>query len=303
MAEETTEESQEAEEKDELTSALEGSQDESNEDESNEDEGSEQSGEETGETETTEKAGEIEGEGGEEKEEGEKEPDLVKTLQGEVKDLRQMVRTSKRELTITQAKLERLGERRTKANDEDEDDEDDEGTKGKTEKKESLSTVEELQQSISNIGASKGAALDVLLEAMEQNTKYEDIREVCSRENFDDIFEVIATDATKKGGNFDEVLLEVELNVWSKANPYRYMYDLIKKYHPSYSTKKDIAGPGDKKGKMPVKAEAPGTIADKGGDSNLKSGWTAKRIDDLPEDELHTVPREIYERYMKDELK
>lgn len=288
MTEEIVEEkeSQEAEE-DELTSALEDKSKESDD----KDEGEKDETGDTGET------GEVEEEG--EKEEEEK-PDPVKALQGEIKDLRQMVRTSKRELTITQAKLERLGERKPKTKDEDDEDEDAD-KKGK--KEESLSTIEELQQSISNIGASKGAALDILLEAMEQNAKYEDIREVCSRENFDDIFEVIATEATKSGGNFDENLLEVELNVWSKANPYRYMYDLIKKYHPSYVTKEGAAEPGDKKkGKTPVKAKAPGTIADKGGDSNLKSGWTAKRIDDLPEDELHTVPKEIYDKYMKDEL-
>lgn len=289
MAEETTDVLQEADE-DELTSALEDKQ----KDESNEDDKQEK--------EEDEKTGDAEEGDKKKEEEAELEPDPVKALQGELKDLRQMVRTSKRELTITQAKLERLGEKKVKSKDED-DEADDEDVKEKDKKEESLSTIEELQKSISNIGASKGAALDVLLEAMEQNTKYEDIREVCSRENFDDIFEVIATDATKDGGNFDETLLKVELSIWSKANPYKYMYEIIKKYHPSYAAKEGIAGPGDKKeGKIPVKANAPGTIADKGGDSNIKSGWTAKKIDDLPEDELHTVPREIYDRYMKDEL-
>ena len=285
-------ESQDVEgEEDELTSALEGSQDEGSED------GGEKSEkEETGETEK------AEGKDAE-KEEGEgeaEEPDVVKVLQEEVKDLRQMVRTSKRELTITQAKLERLGERPVKREARDEDDEVEEG-EGKKEKEESLSTVEELQGAIAHIGATKGASLDILLETMEQNSKYADIREVCSRGNFDDIFEVIAAEATKDGGNLDETLLEVELNVWNKTNPYKYMYDLIKKYHPSYVKKEEAAEPGDKKkDKTPVKA--PGTIADKSGDSNLKSGWTAKRIDDMPEDELHTIPKDVYAKYMKDEL-
>ena len=294
MADEQIEELQEVEEKDELTSALEDSK-----------EGEESK--ETGKEETEGEEGKEEEK--EEKKEGEeKEPDSIELLQGEIKDLRQMVRTSKRELTITQAKLERLGEKsaRTKARDEDDEDEGeelDEGEKGKKEEKESLSAVEELQRSISNVGASKGAALDVLLEAMEQNTKYKDIREICSRENFDDIFEVIASEATKDGGNFDQTLLEVELSVWNKPNPYRYMYNLIKKYHPSYAGKEVVAGPGDKKeDKASIKVKAPGTIADKGGDSNIKGGWTAKRINDLPEGELHTVPKEIYDKYMRDEL-
>ena len=296
MVEEVKEELQET---DELESALEGLTDDKGEDGKGEGE--------KGEKEETGEAGEAEGKA-DEKKEGEKEaeePDAVKVLQEEVKDLRQMVRTSKRELTVTQAKLERLGERpaRKEARDEDDDDDEDEG-KGK-EKEESLSTVEKLQGAIAHVGATKGAALDILLETMEQNSKYEDIREVCSRGNFDDIFEVIAAEATKDGGNLDETLLEVELNVWNKSNPYKYMYDLIKKYHPTYAKKEGAAEPGDKKkeeGKDKTPVKAPGTIADKGGDSNLKSGWTAKRIDDLPEDELHTVPKEIYDRYMKSEL-
>ena len=290
MPEEQNTESQEAEEKDELETALED-KDEGSQSEESKNQDSDQK--------------EVEGEG-EAEEKKEEEPDLVAVLQGEVKDLRQMVRTSKRELTITQAKLERLGDKSTRVEtrDEDDDDDEDEGeVKNKRkEKEESLSAVEELQQGIAHIGATKGATLDILLETMEQSPKYEDIREVCSRGNFDDIFEVIATEATKDGNsNFDEVLLEVELNVWNKSNPYKYMYNLIKKYHPGYAKKEGTAGPGDKK-KDITKVKAPGTIADKGGDSNLKSGWTAKRIDDLPEDELHTVPKEIYAKYMKDEL-
>lgn len=316
MSEEQNLELQEAEETDELNSALEslskGSKDEStptsedSQDRENKEEGEKGEEEGTGETEGSEKkVGE--------KEEGKgknEEPDHIQVLQEEVKDLRQMVRTSKRELTQTQAKLERVSEgaktrREARDEDEDEDEDDDEGKGERKVKKETLSTVEELQGAIANVGTLKGAALDVLLEAMEQNSKYEDIREVCSRGNFDDIFEVIAAEATKSGGNFDETLLEVELNVWNKSNPYRYMYELIKKYHPSYAKKEGVAAPGGKEkkgGKTPEKVKAPGTIADKGGDSNLKGGWTAKRIDDLPEDELHIVPKEIYNKYMRDDL-
>lgn len=283
-----TEESQEAEieDKDELESALEGSQEGIKE---TEEEGKE---EEEGKTEE-----------GEKKEEEEQTPDPVGLLQEEIKDLRQMVRASKREQTILQARLERLGEKpaRVKDEDEDEDDEDEAGEKKRRGKKEeSLSTVEELQGAIAQIGAVRGASLDILLETMEQSPKYADIRGVCSRGNFDDIFEVIATEATKDGGNLDEALLKIELDVWNKTNPYKYMYNLIKKYHPAYAEKEEKKGKEKKKDKTPAKAA--GTIADKGGDSNIKSGWTAKRIDDLPEDELYTVPKEVYDKYMRDEL-
>lgn len=296
MGEEQNTESQEAESKDELESALEDSKGEGDTKEGKEEEDTKETqSKDEGDIKEAEEKKEGEGD------EGSKDPDPVEQLQEEVKDLRQMVRTSKRELTITQAKLERLGERPERAETRDEDEDDDDEGKGK---KESLSTVEELQGAIAQIGATKGASLDILLETMKQNSKYEDIQEVCSRGNFDDIFEVIATEATKSGGNFDETLLEVELSIWNKTNPYKYMYDLIKKYHPNYSKKEGTATPDSKRegSKTPEKVKAPGTIADKGGDSNLKSGWTAKRIDDLPEEELHTVPREIYDKYMRDEL-
>lgn len=284
MPDEVKVESQEADEdKDELESALEGSKEEGDKNVDVKDEDKDKE----------EKTGEDKEDGDKDKEK-EEEPDPVELLRDEVKDLRQMLRTSKRELTQTQAKLERVGKRPAASS--TEDDEEDEEDKEKKDKEESLTSVEELQGAIAHIGATRGPALDILLETMEQNEKYKDIRDVCSRGNFDDIFEVIAQDATKAGGDFDEALLEVELNVWSKSNPYRYMYDLIKKYHPAYT--KEAKGDGDKDKDKKTPAKAPGTIVDKGGDSNLKSGWTAKRIDDLSEDELDQVPQDVYKKYM-----
>jgi len=103
----------------------------------------------------------------------EKEPSEVDLLRDELKDLRQMLRTSKREQTQLQAKLERLGKRAVAAEgDEEELDED-----GKPVKKEDepLSRLEELQQGIAQIGQERGVSLDVLLETMEQSPKYSDV--------------------------------------------------------------------------------------------------------------------------------
>jgi len=231
----------------------------------------------------------------------EKEPSEMDLLRDEVKDLRQMLRTSKREQTQLQAKLERLGKRAVAAGgDEEELDED-----GKPVKKEEepLSRLEELQQGIAQIGQERGASLDVLLETMEQSPKYADVKEVCSRANFDDLFEAIASQIVEeKGGDINEVLLEVEFNTWNRANPYSYMYDLIKKYHPTYAKKETVATPEGDKGKKKEPANAPGSIAGLGGDSDLKSGWTKAKIDALPEEELDTVPADIYDKYMKGEL-
>jgi hypothetical protein len=228
------------------------------------------------------------------------EPTEMDLLKNEVKDLRQLLRTSKREQVQVQAELKRLGKRPAAAGEgEEELDED-----GKPIKKEEepLSRLEELQQGIANIGTERGASLDVLLETMEQNPKYGNVKEVCSRANFDDIFESIATQMVEeKGGDINEALLEVEFNVWNRANPYSYMYGLITKYHPTY-VKKEEATPGDDKGKKKEPAKAPGSIANLGGDSDIKSGWTKARIDDLPEDQLDTVPKDIYDKYMRGEL-
>ena len=225
------------------------------------------------------------------------EPTETERLREEAKDLRQMLRTFKREQVQMKAKIDRLEKRPVKAGEEGE-----EGEEGEAGKKveEPLSRVEELQVGIAQIGQERGAALDILLETMEQGA-YKDVKEVCSRGNFDDIFEAIATEVNKDTGkDLNEALLEVELNVWAKENPYKYMYDLIKKYHPSYVEKEKPAKPGEKK---PTIVEAPGSIADKGGDGNIASGWTAKRIDDMPEDELDTVPVDVYDKYMRGELK
>lgn len=239
-----------------------------------------------------------------------KEPTELERLRAEVKDVHQMLRTSKREQVQDRAKLDRLEKRPVKVVKEDEDEEG-EGETGEAGKKkvveeEPLSRVEELQETISQIGKDRGPSLDILLATMEQGEKYKDIREVCSRGNFDDIFEAIASESSKDSGkNYDETLLEVEASIWAKENPYQYMYDLIQKYHPSYAKQEGAAAPDDKGGKGKEKhtvAEAPGSIADKGGDSSVKSGWTAKRIGDLPEDELDTVPKDVYDKYMLGEL-
>jgi len=234
-----------------------------------------------------------------------KGPTEVEKLTELVKDLRQIARTSKREQVQLKAKIARLEGKLGKAAKAEEEEleegeEEAEKKKGK-EDEEPLSRVEKLQAGISQIAEERGANLDLLIETMEQGA-YKDIKTVCSRSNFDDIFEIIATEASKETGkDYDEVLLEVELSVWAKDNPYKYMYDLIKKYHPSYAKEEGAAKPI--KGKEKTIVVAPGTIADKGGDGDVKSGWTAKRIDDLPEDELDTVPKDVYDKYMAGELK
>lgn len=281
----------EQEEQDELSSALEGSKEDSQKAEESSEE------EETKAEETKEETEEGAEEKEEEKEETEQELSEVEKLRKELSDLRQMLRSSKRESSQMQARMARLGMR--SAPSEEDEEEEESGQK----KEQPLSKMEQLQGAIADIGNTRGAQLDILLETMAEGS-YPDVKEVCSRANFDDIFETIASEVVnEKGGNLDETLLEVEYSVWNRANPYKYMYDLIKKYHPTYANAEKEAEKEEKttpKKKEPAKA--PGSIGNLGGDSNVKGGWTAKKIDAMSEEELDNVPQDVYDRYMRGEL-
>jgi len=217
----------------------------------------------------------------------------------ENRELRQILREQKRELALMKAKLARM--EKGVADIQDEDD------KAAVE----LSKIEALETQIAAIGQQKGPIFDTLIEAMEANPKYEDIREVCSREHFDDIFEELArVISQKEGRDPTEVALEIEAEVWLMGNPYKFMYGIIKDNHPRYAStnkEKEVATPDKVKEpeKKPVKEppKAPTSIASVGGsDADSKSGWTAKRIDELPEQELSKVPEEVYQKYLRGEL-
>ncbi len=74
------------------------------------------------------------------------------------------------------------------------------------------------------------------------------------------------------------------------------MYERIKEIHPSFK--------GQEQAKTPP-AKAPGSIQDvHGGAGNVDlTGWTEAKIDGLPEDKLSTVPKDVYAKYLRNELK
>jgi len=221
-------------------------------------------------------------------------------------ELRQIIRTQNRQIAVMEQKLARLEKRSERLTPKDKDDADDFFEEGK--KKEEVKTeevkvseLESLQHDIVQLGQVKGPVLETLIEVMEQNPKYADVRDVCSQNNFDDMFDAIGQAVAEKEG-IDPMIasLKAEKQVWAMANPYKYMYGLIKQYHPSYAK----ADSTDSKGTgVKAPAKAPSTIVDKGGgDSGKQSGWTAKRIDEMPEEDLRTVPKEVYDKYLRGDL-
>jgi hypothetical protein len=149
-----------------------------------------------------------------------------------------------------------------------------------------------------------------IIAVMEVNPKYEDLAEVCTNSNFDDIFERVANfRSSENGTDFSVELVKIKAEVWALANPYKYMYETIKQYHPTYAEKE-----APKKEEAKVTAEealaktskkittAPGSVANFGGGDETKGGWTAERIDNMPESKLHEVPKEVYKKWLAGEL-
>ena len=220
----------------------------------------------------------------------------------ELNELRQFIREQRKEIAAMRAKLSRVKET---------GEVDDEGNTTVV-----YTPLEKLQMELHNVAISRAPILEVLVEAMEANPKYTDIYEVCTKSNFDDIFEMAATSISRnEGRDFNEVLIQLELEVWKKSNPYKYMYGIIKENHPKYKNaiaKKETPPTIEEalKPKPPETAKkvleakaAPGSVAAAGAGENLGSGWTAAKIDALSEMELHQVPKDIYDRYMKGQLK
>jgi hypothetical protein len=149
------------------------------------------------------------------------------------------------------------------------------------------------------IADSRSSQLEMLAEVMRVNPKFEDLDAVVSQEHFDDYIEAVAkTYVEKNGGKFAEVSKQVEARIWSMPNPYKFLYNEIKKYHPAY-----VKAEKKEELKIPEKKIA-SSIADlPGGGQGDKGGWTAKRIDDLPENELDKVPQDVYQKYLRNELK
>ena len=210
-----------------------------------------------------------------------------------------------------QSKLERVEKRSAVATKKVEKETDDYGSlfgdEGKKEEgedaTEELSPIEMATKELSTIAQVKGPILETLIEVMEMNPKYPDVRDVCSQNNFQDMFDTVGEAiAAKEGKDAGLAALEVEAAVWKMPNPYKYMYDLIKQYHPKYAGKeeKKEAVPGTKAPTAPK--PTPTSLANVPGKTSGSNKWTSARIDELDEMDLNSVPPDIYDKYLRGEL-
>lgn len=179
------------------------------------------------------------------------------------------------------------------------------GTEGADEK---LSDLEVYQEAYS-----KAAQRDFseILAVMDVNPKFEDLAEVCTNANFEDMFENVARFRSEKNDtDFNVELMKVKSEVWSLPNPYKYMYGVIKEHHPKFAVK-ETKETETKETTEKVTAKevvtkkvvtAPGSVASMGGGDETQGGWTAEKIDNMPESKLHEVPKDIYKKWLAGDL-
>jgi hypothetical protein len=152
--------------------------------------------------------------------------------------------------------------------------------------------------------------LETLLETMRINPKFEDVDEVVTQSRFDDMVEGFAfAQSQKNGGTAEDYIDAVAAKIWSMPNPYRFMYEKIKQYHPDFKkpeVKDEPSTPAPSQ--TPAKSEpkpktAPPSVSNLPSSVSESGGWTAARIDGMAEEELSKVPRDIYQKYLSGELK
>ena len=150
--------------------------------------------------------------------------------------------------------------------------------------------------------------LETLLETMRINPKFEDVDEVVTQSRFDDMVEGFAfAQSQKNGGTAEDYIDAVAAKIWSMPNPYRFMYEKIKQYHPDFK-KPEVKDETPAASQPPAKSEpkpktAPPSVSNLPSSVSESGGWTAARIDGMAEEELSKVPRDIYQKYLSGELK
>jgi hypothetical protein len=173
-----------------------------------------------------------------------------------------------------------------------------------------LSEIEQLQQEIQQIGQTRGEQLVTLVEVMAVSPDYKDVKEVCSRENLNDLVEAMAEKVSAETGT-DQVVaaMKVEAAIWKQPNPYKWMYDTIKEHHPRYAKKEEVVTPTastpvkEPKGRAPKPVEAPPSVIAVGGnDAVNNASWTAAKLDVMDDADYAKVPEKIRNAYLTGQL-
>lgn len=171
--------------------------------------------------------------------------------------------------------------------------------------------TEEESAEVEKLSSTRAALLETVLETMRINPKFEDVDSVVTQHRFDDMIEGYAYAVAKQqGGSAEDYIDAVAAKVWAMPNPYRYMYENIKKYHPDFASREEEAKPDApaaapaSEPRKPKPHTAPATISNLPASSETAaSGWTSARIDSMPEEELGKVPKDVYARYLSGDLK
>jgi len=217
--------------------------------------------------------------------------ELLRAKDEEIAELRRLSRQAKREADELRSEIESIKEKLKLVNLEDEE-ETGEGDTG------------EKPKEVAEPEYDRTAHYETMLEMMRLNPKYEDVDSVVTQARVEDVIDALAEIYVEEyGGSKRDAANLAEDWIWSLPNPYRYLYDTIKSYHPDYAEggKKEEKGEG---GRKPEPHRAPTSVAALGGGSGSdKTGWTAAQIDALDEDELDKVPEDVYNKYLRGELK
>ncbi len=223
---------------------------------------------------------------GKEKEVEVKKEDTPPPDDSELIELRQIARDQKRQLDTLSRQNEEINKKLQEANIIDPED-------------------IEKQKEAQSLLVRRNEQLEDILEIMRVNPKFEDVDQVVSQSHFDDMVEAMAKVVVdKQGGKLDEVIKGIEGEIWSMRNPYKFMYEQIKKFHPKF---KQVEAPPKKEEKKEdltaVKIASSLQDIPAGGSSGSSSGWTAAKIDAMSEEELDKVPADVYQKYLKNQLK
>ena len=234
-----------------------------------------------------------------------KEPEKteLQKAQEEISALRATLRELKRDVAVANAKASPEFKEVV---------EEDELTGDKVTKKVAIEPeIVKLQREVGDLLARNKGMHEEFLDMMRYTEAFKDVDSVCTPERVADIIDMASARLAKEHNILPAVAeLSVQRSLYSMTSPYKYLYNLIKGYHPDFKKPAQEAKPPEPKtpaapaapAKTPTPANAPSSVVAVPKDTKMATGWTAARIDALDEDELSKVPSDVYEKYMRNEL-